>query len=70
MGKRIVEGYVPGLGYIEIDFDELSPGVMFRIFDDGIPYIDEYGNTEWIVKSVPKKNSDGLLYVETEEYTQ
>lgn len=62
--KRIVEIYING-DWHEVDFEELSEGDRFRLFDNGEKVVDPKGKSEWIASSEVFKNKYGDLVVNT-----
>jgi hypothetical protein len=65
MEKRITKILVDG-EWKTIQFSELKPGDIFKLFDDkeeSIPVIHE-GHTEFVATSVPYKNANQVLTVE------
>jgi hypothetical protein len=52
--------------WFEIEFKDLVNGDIFRLYDDGIRYINsEDGNNVWIVKGLPFVNKEGIWSVHT-----
>lgn len=50
----------------EIEFKNLIPGDIFRIFDNGERYINKTdGNNVWITKGKPYLNEDEIWTVDT-----
>jgi hypothetical protein len=65
---RVVHVLIYGEWYA-VDFNTLQVGNKFRLYDNGVQFIDTYGNSEWTVRSLPKDNEDGYQFVNVEELT-
>ncbi len=64
---RTVEKFDVGeLQWVEIPFETLVEGDVFRFFDDGERYVNKAdGNNVWIATSLPYINDEGVWAITT-----
>lgn len=61
--QKLVDGQ-----WIECEFIELRRNDVFRLFDDGVLYVNANGDSDYVVLRDPYKNKDGNWLVDVEVY--
>lgn len=63
---RRIQVLVKSKYWQDIEFMNLKPRDIFKIYDNGKRFVDTNGHDEWIVTSLPYINENGILTVDAE----